>query len=293
MSKRRNLKKSVSNMSLTIFEARKWASSFLKENNREARVAEILLRFLLNKSLNEWLIIQSDPLDEEIWNTYEAWIKEHALTGKPVEHFTNEAEFFGRIFYVDENVLIPRPETEELLLTIKDEIQDNDTIVDIGTGSGIIAITLKLEKPKTTVFATDLSNDALEVARKNAQNHHAEVKFLQGSFLNPIIRGKIEPTMIVSNPPYIPNEERVHLDETVLHDPELALFAENNGLAAYEQIIDQIFLLEKMPRLIAFEIGYDQGKTVPQLIYEKDANANVQVIQDINGKDRIVVWKNE
>lgn len=278
-------------MNMTVFEARKWASSFLKEHKREAGVADILLKFLLNVPTHEWLLIQRDALDDAVWQTFEAWIKEHVRTGKPVEHFTNEVTFFDRTFYVNEHVLIPRPETEELIVAIKDEIRDDDVIADLGTGSGIIAVTLKKEVPDAAVYATDISTEALKIAAKNARNLQAEVTFFQGDFLEPIIDEKIAPTIIVSNPPYIAETES--LSDTVLHDPKEALFAKNNGLFAYEKIVNQLNLLPKKPRLIALEIGFDQGAALTELITGKVEGAAVTVLQDINGKDRIVLWRND
>ncbi|MGM8214993.1 peptide chain release factor N(5)-glutamine methyltransferase [Bacillaceae bacterium W0354] len=274
----------------TVFEARKWASSFLKQNNREERVAELMLMHLLNVTLEEWLVIQQDELPPKVWKDFQIWINEHAETGKPIEHFTNEAEFFGRTFFVNEAVLIPRPETEELIAAVVDDIVEGDTVADIGTGSGILAITLKKEIPSITAYATDLSESALAVARGNASQLGAEVQFFQGNFLEPVINERID--IVVSNPPYISNDERTTLSETVLHDPELALFAEENGLAAYRKITEQIVCMsEKGPRLVVFEIGYDQGETVPELIKLIEPTANIEVLKDINGKDRIVKWR--
>ncbi|WP_343784192.1 peptide chain release factor N(5)-glutamine methyltransferase [Alkalibacillus silvisoli] len=276
----------------TVREARNWAFSFLKQHHREQRVGDLLLRHLLEVNHSQFLAMQRDLIAPELFELFVTWVEEHAEAGKPVEHFTCEVEFFDRQFYVDDQVLIPRPETEELIMSVLNEIDQPYTVVDLGTGSGVIAITLKIEWPKARIFATDLSEEALSVARYNSEKLEADVEFMQGDFLTPITAQKIIPDVIVSNPPYIPYSEREHLSETVkLHDPKQALFAEQNGLAAYETIIKQVMQLAKKPRLTAFEIGYDQGEAVPSLIKQYDSSAQVKVIQDINRKDRIVLWK--
>ncbi|TFB19297.1 peptide chain release factor N(5)-glutamine methyltransferase [Filobacillus milosensis] len=278
-------------MSKTVKEARVWASSFLKKHNREPRVADLMLQHLLDVGLADFLLIQREKLSDEVWTQFEGWIVEHAESGKPLEHFTGVASFYGLEFLVDKNVLIPRPETEELIEAVRPWVRDGDTVVDVGTGSGIIAVTLKKVLPSTRVLATDISRAALEAASRNAQRHETEVEFLEGSFLKPVL-GQVSPDIIVSNPPYIPERERVALSETVMHDPESALFADENGLAAYRAIVNQVMQFAKLPRLVAFEIGHDQGESVPNIILEVCPKANIEVIKDINGKNRILLWKN-
>lgn len=273
---------------MTVKEARVWASSFLEKHNREPRVADLMLMHLLDVDLAEFLLIQREPFNQ--CSTFESWILEHAKTGKPLEHFTGKTEFYGRTFQVNEHVLIPRPETEELIEAVKPELKLDDTVVDVGTGSGIIALTFKKELPDLKVIATDISQDALSVAQDNANRLDADVQFEQGNFLEPVMNEHID--VVISNPPYIPECDRTTLSETVMHDPELALFADDHGLAAYREIIKQIRLLKKTPRLVAFEIGHDQGESVPKLIQKAFPQASVQVLQDINGKNRIVIWRN-
>ncbi|GEL77267.1 peptide chain release factor N(5)-glutamine methyltransferase [Tenuibacillus multivorans] len=279
-------------MSNTVKEARVWASSFLEKQNREPRVAELMLQHLLDVDLSEFLLKQQEELSDDVWLMYESWVMEHARTGKPLEHFTERATFYGREFWVNRDVLIPRPETEELIVAIMPHLHAGDVVVDIGTGSGIIALTIKKEMPSVRMLATDLSERALAVAKENSEQLDAEAEFFEGNFLEPIRETGEVPDVIISNPPYIPEKERSELDATVLYDPEAALFAEENGLAAYREIVEQVMQLRRLPRLVAFEIGYDQGESVPQLIKSNCPDAHVEVLQDINGKDRIVLWKN-
>ncbi|RPF54092.1 release factor glutamine methyltransferase [Aquisalibacillus elongatus] len=246
------------------------------------------MQHLLRVDLADFLLVQQEKFEE--WKTFEKWVREHAETGKPLEHFTGQAEFYSRTFRVTEHVLIPRPETEELIEAVKPLLLGSDVVVDVGTGSGIIPITFKKELPELRMYATDISENALTIARVNAKNLEADVQFEQGHFLEPVMDVEID--VVISNPPYVPEFERENLSEVVMHDPELALFADDEGLAAYREIIEQINNMKKLPRLVAFEIGHDQGELVPGLIMTNFPQANVQVLQDINGKDRIIIWQN-
>ncbi|WP_044476777.1 peptide chain release factor N(5)-glutamine methyltransferase [Oceanobacillus massiliensis] len=281
--------------SLKQFEVLRWASLFLEKYDREPRVAEILLQHHLNVTRSQFYMLMQEPVSGEIAEMFKAQIVKHAETGIPVQHLTGYESFYGRDFTVNEHVLIPRPETEELVLHIIDSAgqpaNSNQplTIVDIGTGSGIIAITLALELPEAKVYASDISKDALAIARQNAKRLGADVTFLQGDFLEPIIDEQIKADIIVSNPPYIAREEAPLLSDTVKNfDPELALFAEKNGLAAYQKIIMQAPEAVNADALIAFEIGHKQGRAVRALIKGTFPGSAVTTIQDINKKDRIV-----
>ncbi|WP_223155138.1 peptide chain release factor N(5)-glutamine methyltransferase [Alkalibacillus aidingensis] len=276
---------------MTVRGARIWASSFLKEYQREERVAELMLMHILGVSRSEFLAMQRDELPRDQYDTFVEWVSEHAKTGKPLEHFTGVTEFYSRDFLVNEHVLIPRPETEELIEALLQKLDNPETFVDLGTGSGIIAVTLKQAWPEASVYATDISEEALAVAKKNSTELEADVQFFQGDFLKPILEKGLEPDVVVSNPPYIPYSKRDQLSSTVMHDPEQALFADDDGLAAYQQITEQVLQLPTRPELVAFEIGHDQGETVPRLIHQQDPNASIQVIKDINGKNRIVLWE--
>ncbi|MBU6079743.1 MULTISPECIES: peptide chain release factor N(5)-glutamine methyltransferase [Allobacillus] len=270
----------------TIQEARKWASSFLQSHDREERVADLMLCHLLDTTMSGLFMNALEKLETKTHETFVGWVETHAATGKPLEHFTNTATFYERDFYVDENVLIPRPETEELVQYLLGKLSGTETVVDIGTGSGIIAVSLKKEMPTLRVLATDLSHEALQVARRNATAHTADIEFLQGSFLEPVIEAGHNIDVIVSNPPYIAQSDRDSLSDTVIFDPQMALFAENDGLFAYEQIIAQSKRLK--PKQLAFEIGYQQGEAVSMLIQQTCSKASPEIIQDINKKDRIV-----
>lgn len=269
------------------YEVLQWASLFLEKHNREVHVGELLLQHYLDVSRSQFFANMRDTLPDDIVDKFKKSISLHAETGIPIQHITGVESFYGREFFVNKDVLIPRPETEELIEHVLQFAPDKPlTIVDVGTGSGIIAITLALELPHVQVYATDISFAALEMAKRNAEKLNASITFLQGDFLQPIVDNGVQPEIIVSNPPYIGIVEEPTLSDTVKRfDPHLALFADENGLSAYKKIIHSI---PHGVKRVVFEIGHEQGQAVSMLIKDKYPEADVVVLKDINGHDRII-----
>jgi release factor glutamine methyltransferase len=281
-----------------LYEVLRRASLFLETQQREPKVAELLLQHYLQVSRAAFFTMMQDEVPASIEAKVEEDVRKHAETGVPLQHLTGKTEFYGRHFSVNEHVLIPRMETEELVQhAIREAKKWNRTdtpltIVDVGTGSGVIAITLKLELECATVFATDISEVALRTAKQNAAQLEADVIFLQGDFLTPFNRENIQADMIVSNPPYIARKEKPLLADTVKDfDPEIALFAGEDGLAAYSKLIAQSPSALKKNGLLAFEIGHEQGEEVRQLIRNTYPDSAIKIIKDINEKNRIVSAK--
>jgi len=213
-------------------------------------------------------------------------------TNKPLAQIIGAWEFYGLTFKVNEHTLIPRPETEELIQVIVNENNDceNCHILDIGTGTGCIAITLKSEMEKANVTAFDISEEALKIARVNAKFNDLNVTFKQVNILDcQNQKKKKKYNVIVSNPPYIPEKERSLMHQNVLDfEPDLALFVENEEpLIFYERIAD--FALENLSPegKIYFEINENYGSATKQLLIDKSFK-KVCIIKDINEKDRIV-----
>lgn len=279
------------------YEVLHWASLFLKEHNCEQGIAEILLQHHLQVTRSEFYMMMQEPVGEKIIDTFKRDVAKHVETGIPVQHLLGYEMFYGRKFSVNEHVLVPRPETEELVhCVIENEKKrlesERPTIIDIGTGSGIIATTLALEIPEARIYATDISGQALQVATHNATQLGAEITFVEGDFLKPIIDQHIQADIIVSNPPYIAEAEKENLSKTVKDfDPSLALFADDHGLAAYKEIIKSSKMVIKENGIILFEIGFDQATQVSALIQEAYPQSEVSVIQDINKNDRIIMAK--
>ena len=277
-----------------IFEALNWASSFLKEHNREEFAGELLLRYYSGLSRTSMLMKMRDELDGEVWTEFQAAVKRHS-DGEPIQYIIGSEEFYGRRFLVNEHVLIPRPETEELVQGTLQRLDrlfsesDQIDLVDVGTGSGAISVTLKLEKPELKVTAVDLSKDALEVARKNASELGAEIEFLHGDLLQPLISQGKKVDVVISNPPYIPVADQEWMSDIVTeHEPHMALFAGEDGLDMYRRFMEELPLVLKEKALVGFEIGAGQGEAVRGLLEKTFPHAKVEVVFDINGKDRMV-----
>lgn len=279
------------------YEVLNWASLFLEKYQRETRVAELLLQHHLGVTRTKFYTTMQDIVPANVLSVFEDDLFQHATTGVPIQHLIGTESFFGRDFLVNQDVLIPRPETEELVLQVinhaKERIKNTPpTIVDVGTGSGVIAVTLALEIPGATVYATDISDEALVVAKQNAMVHQADVIFLQGNYLQPVREVQLQVDLIVSNPPYISETEKKNLADTVIDfDPALALFAEENGLAAYKEIISQLPNDLTESGAVFFEIGYQQGEVVCELLKERFPNSEPVIVKDINKNDRIVICK--
>ncbi|CAM3842386.1 peptide chain release factor N(5)-glutamine methyltransferase [Mesobacillus thioparans] len=279
---------------LKLYEALNWASSFLKEHDREEFAGELLLRHYSGLSRTSMLMKMRDELDGEVWTEFQAAVKRHA-EGEPIQYIIGSEEFYGRRFEVNEHVLIPRPETEELvhgtLQRLEKLFPESGPIdlVDVGTGSGAISVSLKLEKLELKVSAVDLSEDALDVARKNASQLGADIEFFHGDLLQPLILQGKKVDAVISNPPYIPVSDQEWLSDIVTkHEPHMALFAGKDGLDLYRRFMDELPLVLKEKALVGFEIGAGQGEAVRELLEKTFPHARVEVVFDINGKDRMV-----
>lgn len=274
-----------------VFEALKWASSYLEEKNREAHAARLLLQHVMQMDYTQLMLNMSEPLTEIQQQQFTNLVEQHVM-GMPVQYLTGSEEFYGRDFTVNESVLIPRPETEELVLEALTRIrrifgERPIKLADIGTGSGAIAISMKKEMPQLDVTATDLSEDALVVAKLNAQTLEADIRFLQGDLTKPLAGEFFD--VVLSNPPYIAYDEARLMEDVVLeHEPHSALFAEEDGLQLYRQLCEQLPSIIQTPALIGFEIGFQQGKAVENLLKTSFPNAEVSILRDLFEKDRMV-----
>ena len=212
---------------------------------------------------------------------------ERLKKGEPVQYIVGNTDFYGNIIKVNKNVLIPRFETEELVQKtmqhIKKFFNKKVNIVDLGTGSGCIAITLKKEL-NCDVTAVDISKDALSVACENAINNSVKINFLQGNMLDPL---KEKYDVIISNPPYIRYDEQI-MDIVKNNEPHLALYADDDGLFFYKQILKDAkkYLNDKF--LIAFEIGHEQGEQIKNEALKCFEKATIIVEKDLQRRDRFV-----
>ena len=208
--------------------------------------------------------------------------------GEAVQYIVGNVDFYGYELEVNKNVLIPRRETEELVEEVikRSRSFNNPTIIDVGTGSGAIAISLS-KRLSTHIYASDISKKALNVARKNVIKTGANVSLLEGDMLKPYIENDIKVDILVSNPPYIKEDEEI---EKVVRDnePHIALFAKNNGLEFYESILKHAGKILKNKFLIAFEIGQTQGDEVKSLAIKYLGDVIVEIKKDLSLKNRFV-----
>ena len=231
---------------------------------------------------------------KSIVDKHESGVK-RLIEGEPLNYVLGYSYFYGYRLKVDEAVLIPRFETEELVgrvLSGYDEYFKDQKIdlADVGTGSGAIAIALKKEEDNLNVYASDISKEALEVAILNAQNNQADIRFFEGSMLKPLIENNIKLDILVSNPPYIRNDEVV--EHSVRdYEPNVALFGGDDGLKFYRMIFEDAHKVLKERSMMFFEMGYDQKENLTALAREFFPSADINVYKDINNKDRMLVIK--
>lgn len=208
--------------------------------------------------------------------------------GETVQYIVGNVDFYGYKINVNKNVLIPRFETEELVFKtinlIKKIFNENIKILDIGTGSGCISIALKKEIPGLDITAVDISEDALVVAKNNALENNCEINFIKSDLFNNI-DDKYD--LIISNPPYISYDEQI-MDIVKKNEPHLALYAKNNGLYFYEEIIKNSSNYLNDKNIIAFEIGYLQANEIKKMAHKYYPNANIIIEKDMQEKDRFV-----
>ncbi len=238
-----------------------------------------------------------EEMPEDLRNSFEAGMA-RILKQEPMAHVLGYSWFYGYKFIVNEDVLIPRPETEELCANILARMDQyfskNETIycVDVGTGSGAIAITLCKEEPHVHMMATDISQEALVTARQNAQMNEADVQFMAGDMLQPLIEKNIRVDVLVCNPPYIPQEEKME-KSVVDFEPHVALFGGEDGLKFYREIFADCQKVLKDKAFMAFEMGWDQRERMSQLVEKTLPGWKYEILKDMNGKDRMLfVYRN-
>ena len=254
--------------------------------------AKILLAELLNKNPLELLTCLEEQVSEELIETYKKEVI--ALEeGKPLQYVIGNVNFYGNKFYINENVLIPRFETEELVEHTTEYINKFFTnpvdIIDLGCGSGVIGLTLEKKVSTNSVDLIDISEKALEVTKINKENLNSNANLIQSDMFENVIK---KYDVIISNPPYIKTDEEIE-DIVLNNEPHLALFAGRDGLDCYRKIINNITPHMKDRCLVAFEIGMTQGEDITNLVKEVLGDVKVEVKKDLSNKDRMLfIFKN-
>ena len=265
------------------------ACLLLRRQDKEESLAKFLLMYMLDETTEQFSNKLSEELSVEQENKYFDLINKNINEDTPLSHLVGFDYFYDRKFKVTKDVLSPRMETEELIYKVLEYIKkskkDSFRILDLCTGSGIIAITLKKEivEKYTEIVASDISEKALSIAIENANNNNANITFIKSDLFDNI-SGKFD--LIISNPPYISYKDKIIIKDSVLnYDPHLALFAEEDGIYFYRKIIENAVHYLSKDGVIFFEIGYDQKEKIFEL--GKNNNFITTVYKDINDRDRI------
>lgn len=276
---------------MLVKEALKQACLKLINSSTPALDARILLCHVLNKNHEQLLISYNDEINASI-ELYYFELVQRRLNQEPIAYIIGKQEFYGRNFIVDKNVLIPRPETELIIDSVLENIHHNSTtikILDLGTGSGVIAVTLAKEIAIAEIVATDICPSALNIAKLNAKKHFIEdrIIFKQSNWYENISGEKFD--FIVSNPPYISYAEN-HLvaTQTEFFEPHLALYAEDGGLYAYNKIIKNAVNYLKNDGKILLEIGFNQFDSVSNIL-KKNSYNKISFKKDLAGIARIII----
>ncbi len=291
-------------------ELLRWGKNKLKDHNiEEADVkAKKLIEFVLEQTRSQFILNELSKVVNEKQLLYEEKIKE-IMEGKPLQYITNTQEFMGLNFYVNENVLIPQPDTEllveETIKTIENTNQQEERILDLCTGSGAIAVSLadwyrnrsNLKIVSLEILATDISDEVLKVAEKNAKENAVKdiITFIKSNMFEQV-EGNFD--IIVSNPPYIETKIIETLSKEVQNEPSLALDGGKDGLKFYKIILEKASSYLNSNGYLLFEIGYDQGDKIINLYKTlKESNkGNLEIvtekpIKDLNGNDRVMIFR--
>ena len=275
---------------MTIKQTLAKGTIMLKSNNIESPKlkARLLLQYVLKKSRQYLIVYDNEEVGKK--EQWEYFVNIEKLTkGVPLQHITHTQEFMKMDFYVDENVLIPRPDTEilvEEVIKIAQKI-DKPKILDLCTGSGAIAISIAKNVPSAEVYAVDISENALEIATKNAHRLEANVKFIKSNLFKDLKNMKFD--IIVSNPPYIKKEDIQFLSNEVQKEPQIALDGGYDGLDFYRKITKQAIEYLKFGSYLCFEIGFDQKDDVMDIINNEGHYTGTYCKKDLCGNDRIIV----
>ncbi|MDP6040280.1 MAG: peptide chain release factor N(5)-glutamine methyltransferase [Candidatus Latescibacteria bacterium] len=278
----------------TIHALLSWAENLLQNAGISSprADAEWMLTYVLTCSRSELYLHQTQTVTHQQTTYYRELISQRAKR-IPLQHLLGQTEFYGLPFYTTPDALIPRPETETLVEIVIDHLKDhaNPRILDIGTGSGIIAIALAKELPKSHIIAVDISLKALRLASQNARlnNVSDRISFLQTDLLAPFAPPE-HFHAIISNPPYIPSSDINTLEPEVrAHDPQIALDGGSDGLDFYRKLIPDSIPLLAQGGLIGFEIGHNQADPVTQILTQQTDLTHIFTHTDLSNHPRVVL----
>ena len=273
---------------MTLLEVLQSSTDYFKKrkiDNPRLNAEHLLAHVLGRKRLELYLQFERDLAESEL--TPLRKLVRRRGEGEPLQHLLGTVEFCGHTFAIDKRAMIPRPETEELVELLKSRIENRESrIVDVGTGSGVIALTLAAEFPEAEIHAVDVSEEALQLARENAKRLglSERVQFTKGNLLENLVERF---DLIVANLPYISMQDRQSLSREVLHDPEVALFAGERGDELIRELIDQAPPRLRPGGLLALELGIDQSEPISDFLARKKYQ-DITSKNDYSGTPRFV-----
>jgi release factor glutamine methyltransferase len=286
---------SKTNKTWRIIDIINWGEKYLKDRffDSPRNEIEILLLHLIGcKKIDLYLDFEKVIKPEDLI-ILRGWIKRR-VNREPIQYIIGHSEFYGRRFNVNQHVLIPRPETETIIDTSIDALskKNNPVIVDIGTGSGCIGITLALEIPHSKVFAIDISEAALSIAKKNAELYNLKnIEFIKMDFLREDINHNVD--LLVSNPPYIPQKEISSLMKDVKeYEPMMALTDNGNGLVFYQKLSKIIPDVVKKNGVTILEVGRGDHYNKVKEVFSKEGYSDIETIRDLNKDIRVLMINN-
>ena len=286
---------SKTNKTWRIIDIINWGEKYLKNRSfdRPRNEIEILLLHLIGCEKIDLYLDFEKVIKPEDLITLRGWIKRR-VNREPIQHIIGHSEFYGRRFIVNKDVLIPRPETETVIDISINALSKKNTpvIIDIGTGSGCIGITLALEIPRSKVFAIDISEAALSIAKKNAAIYNLKnIEFIKMDFLSKDIKHNVD--LLVSNPPYIPQKEISSLMRDVKeYEPMIALTDNSNGLVFYQKISKIIPHVVKKNGVTILEVGRGDHHNKVKEVFSKEGYSDIETICDLNKDIRVLMINN-
>lgn len=277
------------------------AEALCEQKQKDTHPVRLFLMDVCNLESYQLYAALEDDIAEDFLVKFNHNLSRYLDQNEPVQYIIGYEYFAGRNLIVKPGALIPRPETEELVYEVLFLIDEYFTVeqgylelqvADVGTGSGAIAISVAADELRVKMYATDISSEALEVAQLNAQKLDLPLQVFQGDMLAPLIEQQVKLDILISNPPYIPNEENVQ-DIVKENEPHVALFGGLDGLDFYRSILTNAHKVLKAEYLVAFEIGWDQAESLVELAKHNFPDAKIWVKKDMQNKDRMLFISNK